>query len=78
MHNLLSTYEVSIRGTDQWLTIIDKGRLTALDHPEVRALASRYGDSDEVLKETWIPDLPGITSPGTTSRTTPRTRGNIN
>ena len=64
MHNLLSTYEVSIRGTDQWLTIIDKGRLTALDHPEVRALASRYGDPDEVLKETWIPDLPGITSPG--------------
>jgi hypothetical protein len=64
MHNLLSTYEMHIRGTERWVTVINKGRLTALDNAEVRALAASYGQPDTVLKEDWIPDLPGITAPG--------------
>lgn len=32
-------------------TIIDKGRLTALDDPEVRAIAKEFGDPDDLLSE---------------------------
>jgi hypothetical protein len=38
--------------------------MTSLDNPEVRALASRYGDPDYLLTEDWIPDVPGINAPG--------------
>jgi len=48
----------------QTITIIDKGHLTALDDPEVRSLASRYGNPDELLKDIWIPAVPGINVPG--------------
>ncbi len=64
IHNVLPTYRGRIRGTGQWVTIIDKGRLTALDSPEVRALAARYGDPDEVLRQEWVRNLPGINAPG--------------
>ncbi|MBI4446361.1 MAG: hypothetical protein HY645_10675 [Acidobacteria bacterium] len=64
MHNLLGTYRVRIRATDRWLTLIEKGRLTALDNPEVRALASRYGNPDQILQDEFVPDYPGINSPG--------------
>ena len=33
--------------------VIRAGRLTALDDPEVRAFASRYGHPDDVLAEVW-------------------------
>lgn len=32
--------------------IVDKGRLTALDDPEIRKLARKYGDPDKLLAET--------------------------
>ena len=35
-----------------------------MDSPEVRALASRYGDPDKVLATEWIPEVPGINAPG--------------
>ena len=38
--------------------------MTSLDDPEVRALASRYGDPDYLLAEDWIPEVPGINAPG--------------
>lgn len=44
--------------------VIRNGRLTALDDPEVRAQAARYGDPEELLKEDWIPEIPGITCAG--------------
>jgi hypothetical protein len=31
--------------------IVDRGRLKALDDPDVRELASKYGDPDRVLSE---------------------------
>jgi len=59
-----STYEVKLRGRNDWIKIVDKGHMTALGDPEVRALATRYGDPDEILGEDWIPDKPGINVPG--------------
>ncbi len=44
--------------------VIRNGRLTALDHPQVRALAAKYGDPDQLLSEDWIPQIPGITCQG--------------
>lgn len=37
--------------------IIENGHITALDDPEVRDLASRYGDPDKLLREDWIPEV---------------------
>jgi len=45
-------------------TIIRNGRLTALDEPEVRKLAEKYGDPNDLLSEDWIPQIPGITVDG--------------
>lgn len=64
VHNGLSTLQAHIRGTDRWVTIAEKGRLTALDNPETRAVAAKYGDPDEILSESFRYDLPGINSPG--------------
>jgi hypothetical protein len=65
IHNLLPTYRVKVRGTkSSWITLIDKGELTAFKSPEVRALASRYGDPRDVLSDDWAPHLPGINAPG--------------
>jgi hypothetical protein len=65
IHNMLPTYRVRVRGTkNTWLTVIDRGELTAFRSPEVRALASRYGDPNEILAEDWAPHIPGVTAPG--------------
>lgn len=63
-HALMMTYQVRIRDLDQWVTLIEHGRLTALDDLYVRALASRYGNPDEILKQAYVPPLPGINMPG--------------
>ena len=63
VHLFFATLEVKTsRG--ETLTVVENGRLTALDDPEVRKLAAKYGDPDEVLKEAWIPKIPGINVPG--------------
>jgi hypothetical protein len=65
IHNYFSTYRVRVRGTkNTWITLIDRGRMSALDNPEIRALSSRYGNPSELLSEDWIPHLPGINAPG--------------
>ena len=65
IHNTLLTYRVHVRGTtNTWLTLIDKGEVTAYRTPELRALASRYGNPDDVLSKDWVPYLPGINAPG--------------
>jgi hypothetical protein len=65
VHNYFSTYRLRVRGTkNTWLKLIDNGRMTALDSPEIRALASRYGDPKELLAEDWIPEIPGVSAPG--------------
>ncbi len=37
--------------------LIDKGHLTVLDDPEIRKLAAKFGDPDQLLSEDWIPPL---------------------
>ncbi len=41
-------------------TIIKNGRLLTLDDPEIVRLAERYGDPAELLREDWIPAVPGV------------------
>ena len=60
----LTTYQVHLRNTDKTVNLVDKGHMTSLDNPEVRALASRYGDPNELLTEDWIPEFPGINVKG--------------
>ncbi|MET0584040.1 MAG: hypothetical protein ABW099_04090, partial [Candidatus Binatia bacterium] len=75
IHNMFLTYRVRVRGTkNSWLTLIDKGEVTAYRSPEVRALASRYGDLKEALSEDWIAHIPGINAPENT-KTTQKIRG---
>jgi len=63
-HTYFSDYQVHLRNADRWITLIERGRLKSLDNPEVRALASRYGDPDHLLTEDWRPEIPGINAPG--------------
>jgi hypothetical protein len=63
-HTYFTTYRVHLRNADRWVTLLDKGRLTSLDNAEVRALASRYGNPDDLLTEDWRPEMPGINAPG--------------
>jgi hypothetical protein len=64
MHSNFPTYRVHLRNTQKWVNLLDKGRMTSLDSPEARALASRYGDPKLILAEDWIPEVPGINAPG--------------
>jgi hypothetical protein len=64
MHTYFNTMKLHLRGSNKWVTLVDRGRSTSLDSPEVRALASRYGDPDKVLATEWIPEIPGINAPG--------------
>ena len=63
VHLLFATYRIMTKGGEE-ITFLNHGRLTALDDPEVRALAAKFGDPDEFLKEDWIPAIPGITLEG--------------
>jgi hypothetical protein len=63
-HTYFTTYKVHLRNADRWVTLLDKGRMTSLDNPEVRALASRYGNPEDLLSEDWRPEIPGINVPG--------------
>jgi len=63
IHTIFNTLEgKSDKG--ETITIIKKGHLAALDDPEVRLLASQYGDPKEMLREAWVPAVPGINVPG--------------
>ncbi|HXH06035.1 MAG TPA: hypothetical protein VNI83_05520 [Vicinamibacterales bacterium] len=63
-HTYFTTYRLHLRNADRWVTIVERGRLKSLDDPEVRALASRYGDPTELLEEDWRPGIPGLNEPG--------------
>jgi len=62
VHLMSATLVVQSPGGD--IPVIERGRLAAYDDPEVRDLASRYGDPDQLLRDDWVPDIPGITVPG--------------
>lgn len=62
-HLYFPTYTCKLKDGRE-VKLIDKGRLTALDDPRVRQVAEKYGNPDELLREDWIPALPGINSSG--------------
>lgn len=63
IHLDFPTYEVEYAdGTTEEL--ISGGRLRALDDPDVRELAARFGDPEELLEESWVPAVPGINVDG--------------
>jgi hypothetical protein len=64
LHTYFNTIKYRIRATERWVTVYDRGRATSLDSPEVRALASRYGNPDTLLATDWVPEFPGINAPG--------------
>jgi len=64
VRSYFADYKVHLRAADRWLTLVEKGHMSSLDNPEVRALASRYGDPDRILAEDWRPNIPGINAPG--------------
>jgi len=64
IHNYFTTYAAKLRDEAQDVKILNKGRLASLDDAEVRALASRYGDPALILREEWVPGIPGINEPG--------------
>ena len=63
-HNHLPTVQVRIRDLDQWVTLIENGGLTAMQDTYARALASRYGNPDAILRRDYVSALPGINAPG--------------
>lgn len=62
IHLQLPTYVLTTVEGEQ-ITVIDRGNLVALDHPEVVALAEELGGRS-LLSRGWTPPVPGVTVPG--------------
>lgn len=63
LNNGFITYEVTVTGGKK-VKIKDGGHLVALDDPEVRAIASKFGDPEDILGEEGQRPIPGINAPG--------------
>ena len=63
-HNLLPTMQVKIRELDQWITLLEHGGLGSFEDVGVRALASRYGNPNDILRRDYIAPIPGVNMPG--------------
>ncbi|MBI4481274.1 MAG: hypothetical protein HY652_00145 [Acidobacteria bacterium] len=61
VHIYFSTYEVQTRD-GRTVKILDNGHATVLEDPEIRQMASKYGNADEILSEDWIPYLDSKTN----------------
>jgi hypothetical protein len=64
LHQYFPTIRWKLRDTGEWISVVEKGRISAYDNPEVRALASKYGDPATIFSYDWIPGIPGINTPG--------------
>jgi hypothetical protein len=62
VHLLLPTLIVDTPAGE--VPVIERGRLSAYDDPDVRDLAATFGDPDQLLRDDWVPEIPGITAPG--------------
>jgi hypothetical protein len=63
VHLLFATYRITTPDGKE-LSVIENGRLKVLDDPEVREMARKYGNPEELLREDWVPKVPGISSGG--------------
>lgn len=64
LHVHMQLPTVTLEGPGGEFTVVEDGRLTALDDPEVRDVAAKHGDPDAILSDSWIPRLPGINAGG--------------
>lgn len=65
LHIHLMFATITLRAADgREYRVLDRGRLLALDDPEVRTLAARHGDPDALLAVDWQPRLPSVSAPG--------------
>ncbi len=64
VHAYFATYEIKDRQTGEWFKVIDRGRLTVLDDPVVRRVASLIANPNDLLSYDWVPAVPGINWPG--------------
>ncbi|MBI4446980.1 MAG: hypothetical protein HY645_13885 [Acidobacteria bacterium] len=64
IHTYFNTVEVKNRNTGRWTKLVDKGWITLFDDPEIRKLASLYGEPEELFAYEWVPAIPGINYPG--------------
>lgn len=62
IHLYFPTVTVTIAGNEE--IVVDQGRLKALDDPQIREIAARHGDPDQLLTEDWIPAIPGLNMDG--------------
>ena len=62
LHLYFPTVTLEMGGDNE--TIIENGRLCALDDPDIRRMAAKYGDADLWLDESWIPAVPGLNVQG--------------
>ena len=62
LHLYFPTVTLEMEGDNE--TIIENGRLCALDDPDIRKMAAKHGDADLWLDESWIPAVPGLNVQG--------------
>jgi len=62
LHLYFPTYMMEREGDNE--TLIENGRLGALDDPKIRKLCAKYGDVDLWLDESWNPAVPGLNMDG--------------
>ncbi len=63
VHLLFPTLVIeTTKGKD--IPVIENGHLCVLDDPEVRDMAAKYGDPDQMLNADWKPGIPGISTSG--------------
>ncbi len=63
IHMMMPTVEITHPDGTVEVPVRD-GHLVALDDPEVRACAAKYGDPDILLREDWVPKIPGVNADG--------------
>jgi hypothetical protein len=64
VHAYFADYEIKDRRSGEWVKLIDRGRLTVLEDPAVRRLASLIANPDDLLAYDWVPAVPGINYAG--------------
>ena len=63
MNQFYPTYEATVTGGKK-IKLLDKGYLVAAEDPEVRMIASKYGDPDELLRHLNRRPIPGVNAAG--------------
>src|SRR5262245_41782143 len=63
IHLLFPTFRITANSGKEY-TIVGNGGLSVLDDRDVRELGKEDGDPDDLLREDWIPQIPGISSAG--------------